>query len=116
MSRLTLGKFKLHITVSTDLFAERGTPLNLSRILALASSTAPGSRPHFQSTLAYFCCLNFLCWHCCLKQIDLYFAQVELPHTPYQANTIYKMRGKKYETLGTETLYRLILNLMLSPH
>jgi hypothetical protein len=33
----------MHMAVSTDLFPERGTPLNLSRSLALASSTAPGS-------------------------------------------------------------------------
>lgn len=33
----------MHMAVSTDLFPGGGIPLNLSRSLALASSTAPGS-------------------------------------------------------------------------
>ena len=60
MSRLTLGKFQIaYHTVSTDLFAERGTPLNLSRSLALASSTAPGSLSSFSINPGLLVLLKF---------------------------------------------------------
>lgn len=47
-----------YIAVRTDLFPERGSPLNLCRSLALASSTAPGSLS-FSVTLGLLLLLKF---------------------------------------------------------
>uniref|UniRef100_A0A7N2MKS8 Uncharacterized protein n=1 Tax=Quercus lobata TaxID=97700 RepID=A0A7N2MKS8_QUELO len=55
----SLENSKLHFTVSTDLFAERGIPLNLSRSLALASSIAPRSLSSLSINLGLLVLLKF---------------------------------------------------------
>lgn len=81
-----LKNTKMHIAALTCF--EKEAPLSTSPEALPLQAAQFQEACHFQSISAYLYCLNFLYWHCCLKQTDSYFVQVELMHAPYQANTI----------------------------
>ena len=116
MSRLTLEKFQIAYHSKHWPVCRKMHPSQPLQKPCLARSTALRSLSSFSINLGLLVQLKFSVLALLLETNWLVLCSGQTAACSL-SSTLYRKWGEKsYVTLGTKPLYRLILNLMLSPH